>query len=92
MSPITERFNRRSTINLSHRSTSTSLIPSETTQDRCSTTECTQKPISPSETPIDNISEQFEDAAEPMQVNQATMGRALRKRKEKVLKASEERS
>ncbi|KAF2551136.1 hypothetical protein F2Q68_00034971 [Brassica cretica] len=37
-------------------------------------------------TPIDNISEQTEDAAEPMQVNQATAGRTLRKRKEKVPK------
>ncbi|KAF2545386.1 hypothetical protein F2Q70_00021633 [Brassica cretica] len=38
------------------------------------------------ETPIDNISEKSEDAAELMQVDQDTMGRTLRKRKEKVPK------
>ncbi|KAF2554928.1 hypothetical protein F2Q68_00015308 [Brassica cretica] len=42
--------------------------------------------ISTSETPIDNISEKSEDAAELMQVDQDTMGRTLRKRKEKVPK------
>ena len=36
------------------------------------------------ETSIDNISEQSDDAPEPMQVDQATVGITLRKRKEKV--------
>ena len=39
-----------------------------------------------SETSVENISEQSEDAPEPMQVDQATVGRTLRKRKEKVPK------
>ena len=43
-----------------------------------------RNPSQPSETPTDNISEQSEDAPEPMQVNQATVGRTLTKRKEKV--------
>ena len=37
-----------------------------------------------SETSTDNISEQFEDAPEHMQVDRATVGSTLRKRKEKV--------
>ncbi|KAF3584304.1 hypothetical protein F2Q69_00029094 [Brassica cretica] len=65
---------------------STYLLSSATTQDKCSTTECTQNLISTSETPIDNINEKSEDAAELMQVDQATMGRTLGKRKEKVPK------
>ena len=32
-----------------------------------------RNPSQPSETPIDNISKQSEDAAEPMQVDQATL-------------------
>ncbi|KAF3590441.1 hypothetical protein DY000_02021549 [Brassica cretica] len=43
-----------------------------------------RNPSQPSETPTDNISEQSEDAPEPMQVDQATVGRTLTKRKEKV--------
>ncbi|KAF2552442.1 hypothetical protein F2Q70_00011824 [Brassica cretica] len=45
-----------------------------------------KNPSQPSETPIDNISEQYEGAVEPMQVDQPTMGRTLRKRKENVPK------
>ncbi|KAF3560354.1 hypothetical protein F2Q69_00013587 [Brassica cretica] len=37
-------------------------------------------------TSVENISEQSEDAPEPMQVDQATVGRTFRKRKEKVPK------
>ncbi|KAF3592740.1 hypothetical protein DY000_02021638 [Brassica cretica] len=37
-----------------------------------------------SETSTENISEQFEDASEHMQVDRATVGSTLRKRKEKV--------
>ncbi|KAF3544628.1 hypothetical protein DY000_02007873 [Brassica cretica] len=40
----------------------------------------------PSETSRDNISKQSEDASEPIEVDQATVGRTLRKGKEKVLK------
>ncbi|KAF2589614.1 hypothetical protein F2Q70_00038837 [Brassica cretica] len=51
-----------------------------------------RNPSQPSETSTYNIIEQSEDAPEPMQVDQATMGRTLRKRKEKCSQASEERS
>ncbi|KAF2574890.1 hypothetical protein F2Q70_00003032 [Brassica cretica] len=82
----TERINRRSTVTFWHRSTSTSLITSATTQNRCSTIECTQKPISTFKDINKQYSEQSEDAPEPMQVDQAIAGRTLRKRKEKVPK------
>ena len=45
-----------------------------------------ETPSQPSETPTDNINEQSEEALEPMQVDQATAVRTLRKRKEKVPK------
>ena len=45
-----------------------------------------RNPSQPSETPTHNISEQSEEAPEPMQVDQANVGRTLRKRKEKVSK------
>ncbi|KAF3590330.1 hypothetical protein DY000_02022424 [Brassica cretica] len=42
-------------------------------------------PSKPSETSVDN-NQQSEDAPEPMVVEQATVGRTLRKRKKKVIK------
>ncbi|KAF2548236.1 hypothetical protein F2Q70_00021736 [Brassica cretica] len=45
-----------------------------------------EAPSQPLETPTYNISEQSEEALEPMQVDQATAERTLRKRKEKVPK------
>ena len=45
-----------------------------------------RNPYQPSKTTIDNINEQSEDAAEPMQVDKATVGKTLMKRKEKIPK------
>ncbi|KAF3575333.1 hypothetical protein F2Q69_00059136 [Brassica cretica] len=64
---------QRSTLDVQHRSTS-------------QLHHARRNPSQPSETSTYNISEQSEDAPEPMQVDQATVGRTLRKRMEKVLK------
>ncbi|KAF3493008.1 hypothetical protein DY000_02053111 [Brassica cretica] len=64
---------QRSTLDVQHRSTS-------------QLHHARRNPSQPSETSTYNISEQSEDAPEPMQVDQATVGRTLRKRKEKVPK------
>ncbi|KAF2589620.1 hypothetical protein F2Q70_00038839 [Brassica cretica] len=45
-----------------------------------------ETPSQPSKTPIDKINEQSEDTAEPMRVDQATVGRTLKKKNENIPK------